>query len=859
MYRNLCFRRLALLSLTIALLAVPATAAEPKSKAPSAPIVFGRDVLPILSDNCFRCHGPDARKRKADLRLDTKEGALRGDDPVIVPGKSGDSELFRRIASDEASEIMPPPKANRKLTAGQIALLKRWIDEGAKWGKHWAFEKPVRPALPAVNEKNWPRNPIDYFVLARLEAEGLKPSPPASKETLLRRVTLDLTGLPPTLDEMDAFRADDSPNAYEKVVDRLLASPRYGERMAWEWLDAARYADSNGYQGDAERTMWPWRDWVIDAMNRNLPFDQFTVQQLAGDLLPNATREQKLATAFCRNHAINGEGGRIPEENRVDYVMDMMETTGAVWLGLTFNCCRCHDHKFDPLTQKDYYSLFAFFNQTPITGGGGNPQTPPVLEFASREQSAKLAELTAKTREAARAVEEMERKLALSSEELKSVVAALQTPAGKRTRKQIEQLERHWEAARPAYLALLKKQREAIDARDSFSRSLPRVMVMEDMPKPRDTFLLTRGSYEHPTEKVGMALPASMPPLSAGAPKNRLALARWLVSPENPLTARVIVNRYWQQFFGVALVKTSEDFGVQGERPSHPDLLDWLATEFIGTPSPQPSPPPGGEGESSSPSPPGGGEGRVRGWDVKKLYRRIVTSATYRQSSRVSPTLVERDPENRLLARGPRFRMPSWMIRDQALAASGLLVSKIGGAPVKPYQPAGVWEEATFGTKRYQRDKGAALYRRGVYTFWRRIVGPTMFFDSSARQTCVVKPTRTNTPLHALSTLNDITYIEAARALAERVLTTAGLSPEERVELAFRLVLGRAPSKEEQRVLLAGLERVRRQFAADPAAAKKLLSIGESKRDEALDVVTHAAYAAMCTTILNLDEALTKE
>jgi hypothetical protein len=395
-------------------------------------------------------------------------------------------------------------------------------------------------------------------------------------------------------------------------------------------------------------------------------------------------------------------------------------------------------------------------------------------------------------------------------------------------------------------LALLKKQREAIDARDAFSGSLPRVMVMEDTPKPRDTFVLTRGSYEHPAEKVGMAVPASLPPLPAGAPKNRLALARWLVSPENPLTARVIVNRYWQQFFGVGLVKTSEDFGVQGERPSHPDLLDWLAMEFIGTPSPQPCPP-------------SGGEGRVRGWDVKKLHRMIVTSATYRQSSRVSPALVEHDPENRLLARGPRFRMPSWMIRDQALAASGLLVHRIGGAPVKPYQPAGVWEEATFGIKRYQRDSGAALYRRGIYTFWRRIVGPTMFFDSSARQTCVVKPTRTNTPLHALSTLNDVTYIEAARALAERVLTTAGPSAEKRVELAFRLVLGREPSVEEQRVLLAGLDRVRRQFTADPAAARKLLSIGESKRNEALDAVTHAAYAAMCTAIFNLDEALTKE
>jgi hypothetical protein len=802
---------------------------------------FGRDILPILSDNCFLCHGPDAKARKGGLRLDTQDGALRKTEPIILPGKSAASELVQRIVSGDAEKLMPPPKSNRKLTRRQIELLKRWIDDGAVWGKHWAFEAPRRPPLPTVRERNWVRNAIDPFVLTRLEAEGLRPSPEAPRETLIRRVSLDLAGLPPTPQEVDAFLRDRSPNAYEKVVDRLLASPHYGERMVWDWLDAARYADSNGYQGDGERTMWPWRDWAVSALNQNMPFDQYTIWQLAGDLLPNATTEQKLATGFCRNHMINGEGGRIAEENRIDYVMDMAETTGTVWLGLTFNCCRCHDHKFDPLAQREYYQLFAYFNQTPITGGGGDPQSKPVVELPPRGHAAALEQLSQKIRAAAREVEIAELKLFPRPEGepasvspkaagLKGgVLTALETDPVDRGRGQIEQLEKNWEKTEPAYVALLKKQRAAIDARDAFAKAVPRVMVMEDMAKPRETFILLRGSYEKPTTKVSVGVPSILSPLPADAPKNRLGLARWLVSPENPLTARVTVNRAWQQFFGMGLVKTPEDFGVQGETPSHPELLDWLATEFRSD------------------------------WDVKALHRLIVTSATYRQSSKVTPPLVERDPLNRLLGRGPRFRLPSWMIRDQALAASGLLVRTLGGPPVKPYQPTGVWEEATFGNKRYQQDKGDALYRRSVYTFWRRIVGPTEIFDSAPRQTCIVKPTRTNSPLHALTTLNDVTYVEAARVLAERVLTTAGPSPEERVDLTFRLVLARKPTDAERQVLLAAVARVQREFAADPAAAKKLVAVGESKRNEKLDVVEHAAYAALCAAILNLDEALTKE
>ncbi len=729
------------------------------SRLTAGPVDFARDVLPILAENCFACHGPDKGARRGDLRLDTKDEALRTENPVIVPGKSAQSEFFKRLVTADKTDFMPPLKSKKKLTAAQIETLKQWIDGGAPWGKHWAFTPPVRPPIPKVTYPT--TNAIDAFVVARLAREGLSPSPMASKATILRRVTLDLTGLPPSIAEVDAFLKDDSPKAYEKAVDRLLASPRYGERMVWDWLDAARYADSNGYQGDGERSMYPWRDWAVRAFNADMPYDRFTVWQLAGDLLPNATHEQKLATAFLRNHMINGEGGRIPDENRVEYVMDMAETTGTVWLGLTFNCCRCHDHKFDPLKQSEYYGLFAFFNQTPITGGGGDPQTKPSIDVAPEGTPVAIEVLTG------------------------SVVGP--------------------------------------------TRKLAKVMVMEDQSKPRDTFILTKGLYNKPAEKVPTVVPAVLGSLPKGATPNRLALANWLVSLENPLTARVTVNRIWQQFFGYGLVKTAEDFGVQGERPGNPELLDWLAVEF-----------------------------REKGWSVKSLVKLIVMSSTYRQSSAATPELVERDPQNRLNARGPRHRLPSWMIRDQALAASGLLVEKVGGKPVNGYQPPGIWEEATFGTKRYQQEHGDALYRRSVYTFWRRIVGPTMFFDTATRQTCSVKQSRTNTPLHALATLNDVTYVEAARAMAERVILVSE-KDEERIAYAFRLLLARSPSVEESRLLKSAFTRMKAQYTADPAAAKKLLANGESKRNEKLDPVQHAAWTAFCLTLLNLDETLSKE
>ena len=782
---------------------------------------FARDVQPILSEYCYACHGPDPKARKAKLRLDTAEGALRKKAAVIEAGKSADSELIRRIESDDVNEVMPPPQFNKNMTAKHLATLKAWIDSGAGWGTHWAFLAPVRSKLPGPGS-------IDGFIHAKLKTEGLRPAPEANRETLLRRVSLDLTGLPPTAVERETFLNDSSPEAYAKLVDRLLKSPRFGERMVWEWLEAARYADSNGYQGDGERTMYPWRDWAIRAFNDNMPFDRFTVEQLAGDLLPNAKPEQKLATAFLRNHAINGERGRIPEQNRVDYGMDMAETVATVWLGLTFNCCRCHDHKFDPIAQKEYYGLFAFFNQTPVSGGGGDPFTRPLLDWPSAEQSAALTLATQAAAKLATAVTDAEAKLAKPKELSKELVELFKVIPGNRSKAQIDTLEKKF-GAEKEYAKTLAEFGRAIDARESAKQSIPRVMVMEDMAKPRESFIYDKGLYNKPGAKVGPLVPAVLPPLKAEK-VDRLALANWLVSKEHPLTARVTVNRLWQQFFGTGLVKTSNDFGVQGERPIHPELLDWLAVEFV---------------ES--------------GWDVKHLVRLIVTSATYRQSSAVSKALLERDPENRLLARASRHRLPSWMIRDQALAASGLLVEKIGGPAVKPYQPGGVWEEATFGGKKYEPDTGEGLYRRSVYTFWRRIVGPTMFFDVSARQVCSVKSGRTNTPLQALLTLNDTTFVEAGRVLAENVLLTEKATDAERVASAVRAILGRAPKPTEATILQSALERLRGQYRNDPVAAKELLAIGAKPPNAKLDGAELAAWASLCNLLFNLDEALSKE
>jgi mono/diheme cytochrome c family protein len=756
-------------------------------------VIFSRDVLPILSDSCFQCHGPDAKKgRKGDLRLDDEADAKRereGGHRAIAVGDADASELVQRLLSTDPDEQMPPPELGRPLSEMQIATLRRWIAEGAKWGKHWAFERIERPAVAET------AHPVDALVQRGLDQAGVKANPEAPRETLIRRLSLDLTGLPPTPEEVRTFLADTTPDAWSGLVDRLLASPAYGERLAWDWLDAARYADSNGYQGDNERTMWPWRDWVVQAYNENLPYDQFTIQQLAGDLLPAATKEQILATGFNRNHMINGEGGRIAEENRVDYVMDMAETMGTVWLGLTLNCCRCHDHKFDPLTQADYYRFTAFFNQTPVTGAGGSPQTAPVLEVAPPEAIA--------PRDAARKVVAEKKALLAKAAEAEKAAREKEVAAAE---------------------AILKPLEEAV----------PKVMVMADQKERRPTFILDRGIYTAAGETVSEGVPDTILPLPAGTTSNRLTLAQWLVSREHPLTARVAVNRLWQMLFGIGLVKTAEDFGVQAEYPLQRELLDWLSAEYI---------------ES--------------GWDTKALVKTIVTSATYRRSSAtLSPSDHENDPENRRLARGARHRLPSWIIRDQALAIAGLLQRGVGGTPVYPYQPGGVWDEATFGKKTYPESSGADLHRRSLYTFWRRIVGPTEFFDTAKRQVCEVKPLRTNTPMHALTTLNSVTYVEAARILAGDLLKSTS-DENSRFTLTGQRLLGRSPRSEEITVWKRSLARAREAFAKEPEAAMKLLAQGASSgtapNSSGIDAREHAAWTALCLNLLNLDEVLTRE
>jgi Protein of unknown function (DUF1553)/Protein of unknown function (DUF1549)/Planctomycete cytochrome C len=770
----------------------PAAIGQQKADKP-APAVFSQDILPIISENCLRCHGPDEKARKAKLRLDTREGVLG----VLVPGKSSESELIRRVSAISVKELMPPLSSNRKLTAHQKELLRRWVNEGARWGKHWAYDTLQRPKLPAVRGSGWCRNPVDYFVLARLQTESLAPSAEATREALIRRATLDLTGLPPTLKEIDNYLVDSTPDAYEKVVDRLLASERYGERMAMSWLDCARYADTNGYQNDFARSMWVWRDWVIDAFNKNMPFDQFTVEQMAGDMLPGATLQQRIASGFNRNNRTVTEAGSIEEEWRVENNVDRVETTAATFLGLTMGCARCHDHKFEPISQKEFYRFYAFFNSVNEKGvyteQRGN--VAPLLTLPTSKDQAAMTRLAGQI-----GVEFFRKYLGNRSD------------------------------ANDKRLARLEKEA------DDYTKRIPSVMIMQELPRPRDTYLLKRGRYEMPdtTERLSPAVPACLPPLPDSVPPTRLGLARWLVDPSNPLTARVIVNRFWQECFGVGLVKTAEDFGVRGEVPSHPELLDWLATEFIRT-----------------------------GWDVKAMQRLIVTSATYRQTSKADQELLKRDPENRLLARGPRFRLPAEMVRDNALAISGLLTEKIGGPSVRPYQPPNLWEELAGGAGEgpYVQDKGANLYRRSLYVYRKRTV-PHPFiatFDAPSREICQVKRQRTNTPLQALELLNDVTYVEAARCLGQRMLAERGQTPTERLTFAFRRATARRPTDAELQVMLQALGRYLSIYHADQKTAKELVHQGEAPVNETLDPVELAAYMTVASVILNLDETITKE
>jgi hypothetical protein len=1014
------------------------------------PVDFNRDIRPILSDRCFACHGPDAEDRQAGLRLDRREvatAALASGATAILPGRPDASEILARVTSPDPDLVMPPPRIGKPVTSAEADRLRRWIAEGAEYRGHFAFERVERPALPEVTLAAWARTPIDRFILARLEAAGLRPTPEADRPTLIRRLTLDLLGLPPSPEEVDAFVADASPDAYEKLVDRLLADRRFGERMAIEWLDAARYADSHGYQTDSSRSNWPWRDWLIDAFNRNLPFDQFTIHQLAGDMLENPTRDQIVATGFNRNHRINGEGGIIAEEWRVETVIDRVETTGQTWLGLSVGCARCHDHKYDPISQKEFYGLFAVFNNVPESGtimgsqnrSGGN--SDPLHHLPSPEEERELARLETVVADASLALEaavgQIDTLVATWEESIRpslaephavwepfepletrsvggasfrrsedgswfvegpmppkdtyefealvpadrlggirlevlpdpslggggfgrsgggnivvtKIEAEIEPPGDpgvipvELTRAEASYAQKDWPAAsvlalkgengkgwaidgadadkrEPRRIAVFPAKpvelpenarlvirvrqespfsghtigrfrlafsgehpgllgvegsrlpkgvrdaiavepaerspqqrgeiatfyranidgpiRQAEATRDAAQKSvvafrdaLPSAMVMKEGPA-REAFLLVRGEYDKRGEKVEARLPAFLPPLPEGEPVNRLTLAKWLVSRDNPLTSRVWVNRQWERFFGTGIVKTSENLGSQADYPSHPELLDWLAADFL--------------------------EG---GWDVKRFLKGLVTSAVYRQSSRVAPETLAKDPENRLLARAPRIRLPGEIVRDGALAAAGLLVPTVGGPSVRPWMPDGVWDETSkYGDLRgYKPDTGEGRYRRTMYTIWKRTAGPPtmLLFDAPNRETCTVKRSRTNTPLQALALLNETTFVEAAGGLARRMVLERSGSPAERIERGFRLAVGRRPEAGELATLVAGFDADLARFRSDAAATEQYLGVGLVKKPESVDGAEFAAYAVSANVILNLDEFVMRE
>jgi hypothetical protein len=735
-------------------------------------IDFNYHIRPILSDRCFKCHGPDANKREAELRLDTEEGAFKAlkDNPaghVIIPGNPLQSELYLRVSSKDTSYLMPPPSSNLKLSDFEIKLIEKWIRQGAKFKKHWAFIAPQLPQLPKVDDKKWVKNEIDYFILSKLESYGLSPNEEADKERLLKRASLDITGLPPPVEMQDKFLKDDSPDAYEKMVDELLANPHYGEKMAIYWMDVARYADSHGYQDDGLRTMWPWRDWVIHAFNKNYPYDQFITWQLAGDLLQSPSKEQLLASGFNRNHKITQEGGVIDEEYRIEYVTDRTNTFGKAFLALTFECAKCHDHKYDPIAQKDYYSTFAFFNQVNEKGLVGDitlasPGDPPNMK--------------------------------ITTEDVKNVL-------------------------------------QFINKKDTAPVV---VMVMQDSSKLRTTRVLKRGNYDAPTDTVSFNLPRTIMPYDTNVyGKNRLGLAKWLTDKKHPLTARVFVNRIWQEIFGRGLVKTSGDFGMQGELPSHPELLDWLAVDFMNN-----------------------------GWNIKRLVKQIMMSATYRQSSEVSKEKINADPENIYLSHSPRLRLTAELTRDLVLESSGLLVKEIGGPSVKPYQPKGVWESTTSGRgelQKYFQDHGDSLYRRGLYTFIKRTAPPPVMlvFDASNRDQCEVKRLRTNTPLQALVLLNDPQVLEASRVLAQKMIPEK-ISDKEKIEKIFRLIVCRKPKSKELKLLTEYLREEKEKYSKEPAKAHAFIKAGEYKIPEGINKVDCAALMQVIHTIYNLEESTTK-
>ena len=735
-------------------------------------ISYNFHIRPILSDKCFKCHGPDANKREAHLRLDIADSAYA---PLketkgafaIIPGKPEESELYKRIISDDSSYMMPSPEGHLgALTQYELALFKKWILQGAKYETHWAFIPPQKNPLPKIDNKSWVKNEIDYFIENKLEEKGLTPNEEADKERLLKRASLDITGLPPSLVMMDKFLNDKSVNGYEKIVDELLATSQYGEKMAVHWLDVARYADSYGYQDDNIRTQWPWRDWVIHAFNNNIPYDQFLTWQIAGDMLPNATKEQILATGFFRNHKYTEEGGVIPEEYRIEYLIDKTKTFGKGIQGITIECAQCHDHKYDPFKQKDYYSLLAFFNNTKEKGYEGDvtaskPAKYPILK--------------------------------ISDDEIKNVLSF-------------------------------------INKKDTGMMTVS--VLAEDTL--RKTYLLTRGVYDKPADEVfPSAIPAVMKFDENNYPPNRIGLAKWTTDKNNPLTARVFVNQVWQEFFGRGIVKTSGDFGMQGELPSHPELLDWLSVDFM-----------------------------QNGWDIKRLVKQIVMSATYRQSAKTTSDKQKTDPENIYLSRGPRNRLSAEFVRDVVLSSSGLLVKTIGGASVKPYQPKGLWEGATSGRgvlATYKQDKGEDLYRRGMYTFIKLTLPPPgmALFDASNRDQCEVKRSKTNTPLQALIMMNDPTVLEASRVLAQQLMSEPS-SAQEKVQKAFRLIICRKVVTAEEKILTTYFNEQLKLFQQKKLDAKATLKVGEYPVKEITDTNSFAALMKTISIIYNMEETITK-
>ncbi|SEJ85341.1 Planctomycete cytochrome C [Dyadobacter sp. SG02] len=768
------FLYLGLLSGAVAFLAVSCFKKNGvlQSQSGNEAVSYNFDIRPILSDKCFACHGPDSKKREAGLRLDLAESAYAklkdGKGVAIFPGKPEQSEVYRRITSADPSYQMPTPESHLGLlNEGEIGMVKKWIEEGAKYERHWAFTTPVLPAVPEVSNEDWPKNEIDNFVLRKMEGAGLAPNEEADKSHLLKRVALDLTGLPPTVEMQKQFEADNSDKAYEKVVDQLLAQKTYGEKMAVHWLDVARYADSYGYQDDEVRTQWPWRDWLINAFNKNMKYDQFLMWQIAGDMMPNANKEQILATAFFRNHKYTEEGGVIPEEYRIEYNIDKTKTFSTGVLGLTVECAQCHDHKYDPISQEDYYRMFAFFNNSKESGFEGD---------ISQTKPAKNPIMT------------------ISDDEAKTLLSFINRP--------------------------------------DTSRLM--VSVLGDLDTLRPTHILNRGSYDAPGRVVtASALPAVMRFDTLKLPQNRLGLAKWTTSKSNPLTARVFINQIWQEFFGRGIVKSTGDFGMQGDLPTNPALLDWLAVDFMN-----------------------------HGWDIKRLIKQIVTSATYRQSAKVTDEKLKADPENIYLSRGPRYRLPAELVRDMVLSTSGLLNPKIGGPSVKPYQPKGLWEAATSGRgtlRTYQQDKGDALYRRGMYTFIKLTVPPPsmIIFDASNRDHCEVKRSKTNTPLQALVMLNDPAVLEASRVMAER-LVTKSTDIETNIRASFQTIVCRQPTDKEVDLLKKYYNEEASMFSKQKENAAKVLNVGEFPHEAKADKVRAAALMRVINTLYNMEETITK-